>query len=68
MASRMYADRHTYTRVLQCSYTSVGLAQSRPNKSQYSTLEHDFTYSTVEHDFYKLTTTLKLLHNNHYLP
>ena len=47
------------------------------NKSQYSTLEHDFykQYSTVEHDFYKLTTsfyklttTIKLLRSNHYLP
>ena len=54
------------------SYWSVAM-----NKSQYSTLEHDFykQYSTVEHDFYKLTTTfynltttIKLLRSNHYLP
>ena len=32
MASRTYADRQTYTRVLQCSHASVGLAQARPNK------------------------------------
>ena len=28
-----YADRQTYTRVLQCSHASVGLAQARPNDS-----------------------------------
>ena len=28
---RTYADRQTYTRVLQCSHASVGLAQARPN-------------------------------------
>ena len=27
----MAANSHTYTRVLQCSYTSVGLTQARPN-------------------------------------
>ena len=34
MASRTYADRQTYTRVLQCSHASVGLAQARPNYAQ----------------------------------
>ena len=29
----MYADRQTYTRVLQCNHASVGLAQARPNDS-----------------------------------
>ena len=28
----------TYTRILQCSHTSVGLAQARPNHSSTSTL------------------------------
>ena len=31
---RTYADRQTYTRVLQCSHASVGLAQARPNNME----------------------------------
>ena len=31
MATRMQTDRQTYTRVLQCSLASVGLAQAHPN-------------------------------------
>ena len=31
MATHTQTDRHTYTRVLQCSPASVGLAQARPN-------------------------------------
>ena len=33
----MYADRHTYTRVLQYSHASVGLAQACPNYSNSQT-------------------------------
>ena len=29
----MATNRHTYTQLLQCSHTSVGLAQARPKNS-----------------------------------
>ena len=42
MATRTYANRHTYTHVLQCSPASVGLAQTPPNytHSQPSHCKH----------------------------
>ena len=59
---RVFAQWVTYTVVL--FYNPIG--QLLWNKSQYSTVEHDFYKLTTT--FYKLTTTIKLLHSNHYLP
>ena len=44
--------------IIDCCFILQSYWSAAVNKSQYSTLEHDFykQYSTVEHDFYKLTT------------
>ena len=36
---RKQTDIHTYTRVSQCSHTSVGLTQARPNNILHSLVQ-----------------------------
>ena len=59
MASRTYADRQTYTRVLQCSHASVGLAQARPNKLECVDYQQDcvdYQLDCVDYKIDVLTT------------
>ena len=64
MASRTYADRQTYTRVLQCSHASVGLAQARPNYSTMVLIHSTGLYFTLQWLYLTLLDSTLLYHGS----
>ena len=54
----VYGRKQTFTRVLQCSPASVGLAQARPNKARFGGAKFSRGWDQLSGPVYKLGRTV----------